>query len=148
MSAIRDVALLEPLVDTVEARQVVTDSCLVKEIDLNTVKVEDLSLRAPFSIRSRRNDYVHAFVVFFTVEFSACHKRTGFSTGPESRYTHWKQTVFYLNETLTVKCGEEISGEFNIHQNKRNKRDLDISLQYEFEGEVMSAKETNNYKMR
>lgn len=148
MSAIRDVALLEPLVDTVEARQVVTDSCMMKEIDLNTVKVEELSLRAPFSIRSRRNDYVHAFVVFFTVEFSPCHKRTGFSTGPESRYTHWKQTVFYLKDSLTIKHGEQIYGEFSIEQNKRNKRDLDISLQYEFEGEVMKMKETNKYRMR
>jgi len=148
MSAIRQIALSEPLVDVVEAKQVVTDSCMMKEIDLKTVKVEDLNFKVPFTIRSRRNDYIHALVCYFNVEFSACHKRTGFSTGPESRYTHWKQTVFYLNETLTVKCGEEISGEFNIHQNKRNKRDLDISLQYEFEGEVMSAKETNNYKMR
>merc|ERR1711973_411233 len=148
MSAIRQIALSEPLVDVVEAKQVVTDSCMMKEIDLKTVKVEELNFKVPFTIRSRRNDYIHAFVCFFNVEFSACHKRTGFSTGPESRYTHWKQTVFYLNETLTVKCGEEISGEFNIHQNKRNKRDLDITLQYEFEGEVMSAKETNNYKMR
>merc|ERR1712193_583523 len=148
MSAIREVALLEPLVDSVEARQVVTDSCMMKEIDLNTVKIEDLCFHVPFSIRSRRNDYVHALVAFFTVEFSPCHKRTGFSTGPEARYTHWKQTVFYLNETITMKAGEEITGEFNIHQNERNKRDLDITLGYEFEGEVMSAKETNKYKMR
>jgi protein arginine N-methyltransferase 1 len=148
MSAIRDIAISEPLVDVVEAKQVVTDACMMKELDLKTVKAEDLNFNVPFKIRSRRNDYIHAFVVFWNVEFSACHKRTGFSTGPESRYTHWKQTVFYLKDTLTVKCGEEISGEFNIHQNKRNKRDLDLSLKYEFEGEVMSAKESNNYKMR
>ena len=30
MSRIRDVALREPLVDVVEAQQIVTDSCLVK----------------------------------------------------------------------------------------------------------------------
>jgi predicted RNA methylase len=148
MSAIREIALSEPLVDVVEAKQVVTDSYMMKTIDIKTVKKEDLNFKVPFTIRSRRNDYIHAFVCYFTVEFSACHKRTGFSTGPEARYTHWKQTVFYLNETITVKTDEEIKGEFNIHQNERNKRDLDISLQYEFEGEVMSAKETNKYKMR
>merc|ERR1712212_529516 len=94
MSAIRQIALSEPLVDTVEAKQVVTDSCMMKEIDLKTVKAEELNFKVPFTIRSRRNDYIHAFVCFFNVEFSPCHKRTGFSTGPESRYTHWKQTVF------------------------------------------------------
>jgi len=148
MSAIRDVALSEPLVDTVEARQVVTDSCMMKEIDLNTVKIEDLNFSVPFSIRSRRNDYVHALVAFFTVEFSPCHKRTGFSTGPESRYTHWKQTVFYLKDTITVKNGEVISGDFSMEPNKRNKRDLDINLKYEFEGELMSVKDEQSYKMR
>ena len=148
MSAIREIALTEPLVDTVEARQVVTDSCLMKEIDLNTVKIEDLSFSVPFSIRSRRNDYIHALVAFFTVEFSPCHKRVGFSTGPESRYTHWKQTVFYVPDTMTVKQGEVISGEFTMEPNKRNKRDLDIKLKYEFEGELMSASDERSYKMR
>jgi len=148
MSAIREVALLEPLVDTVEARQVVTDSCMMKEIDLNTVKIEDLSFSVPFSIRSRRNDYVHALVAFFTVEFSPCHKRTGFSTGPESRYTHWKQTVFYLKDAITVKNGEVISGDFTMEPNKRNKRDLDISLKYDFEGELMTLKDSQSYRMR
>merc|ERR1711936_899766 len=148
MSAIKDVALSEPLVDVVDKNQVVTDSCMMKEIDLKTVKVEDLNFDVPFEIRVRRNDYLHAFVVFFTVDFSACHKRTGFSTGPEARYTHWKQTVFYLKDTLTVKCGEEVSGNFNIHQNQRNKRDLDISLKYSFEGQIMSSQEENKYKMR
>merc|ERR1712141_477110 len=148
MSAIRDVALSEPLVDVVDAKQVVTDSCMMKEIDLKTVKVEDLNFNVPFTIQSRRNDYIHAFVVFFTVELSACHKRTGFSSGPEARYTHWKQTVFYLNDPITIRNGEEIQGTFKIHQNKRNKRALDITLEHQFEGEVMSSKETNEYKMR
>merc|ERR1711953_1602382 len=148
MSAIRDVALSEPLVDVVDAKQVVTDSCRMKEIDLKTVKTEDLNFNVPFTIRSKRNDYVHAFVAFFTVEFSPCHKRTGFSTGPEARYTHWKQTVFYLKDCMTVKNGEVISGEFNMEPNKRNKRDLDINIKYEFEGELMSQNDSQSYRMR
>jgi len=148
MSAIRTVALNEPLVDVVEARQVVTDSCKLKDIDLNTVKVEELNFTCPFSISSRRNDYVHAFVAYFTVEFSPCHKRTGFSTGPESRYTHWKQTVFYMVDSITIKYGEAITGEFTVQQNKRNKRDLDIAIKYDFEGELMSSSKENSYRMR
>ena len=37
-----------------------------------------------------------ALVTFFQIEFSKCHQRVGFSTAPEAPYTHWKQTVFYL----------------------------------------------------
>ena len=72
--------------DVVDAKQVVTDACKMIELDLKTVTAEELNFKVPFTIHSRRNDYVHAFVVYFNVEFSPCHKRVGFSTGPESRY--------------------------------------------------------------
>jgi protein arginine N-methyltransferase 1 len=36
------------------------------------------------------------------------HKPLHFSTGPFSKYTHWKQTVFYLQEDLTICAGEEV----------------------------------------
>jgi len=39
---------------------------------------------------------------------------------PEARYTHWKQTVFYFDDYLTVKAGEEIYGVIAIKPNKRN----------------------------
>jgi len=40
---------------------------------------------------------------------------------PEAPYTHWKQTVFYFNETdLTVKRGEEITGTVKMQPNKKN----------------------------
>jgi len=148
MSKIRNVALSEPLVDVVEAKQVVTNSCCFREIDLNTVTVDELAFTAPWEIKSRRNDYVHAFVTYFNVEFSPCHKRTGFSTGPESRYTHWKQTVFYLKDAITCNYGETISGEFTIAPNKRNKRDLDIGMKVKFDGALMNLEEDLTFKMR
>jgi len=91
---------------------VVTNSCLLKEVDLYTVKVEDLAFTSRFSLGVRRDDYIQALVTFFNVEFSKCHKRTGFSTAPEATYTHWKQTVFYLEDYVTVKKGEELTGVF------------------------------------
>ena len=46
---------------------------------------------------------MQALVTFFNIEFSMCHKRVGFSTAPEAPYTHWKQTVFYLEDYVTCK---------------------------------------------
>ena len=40
--------------------------------------------------------------------------------GPFARYTHWKQTVFYLEDYLTVKGGEELSGTFECNPNRSN----------------------------
>ena len=69
-------------------------------------------------------------------------------TAPESRYTHWKQTVFYFDDYLTVKAGEELYGVINIKPNKRNQRDLDFSIEVDFKGELSSMSENNSYKMR
>jgi len=147
MSSVRKVAISEPLVDVVDPKQVVTNSCLLKEIDLATVKVEDCTFSAPFQLTMRRNDYVHALVCFFNMEFTHCHKRIGFSTAPECPYTHWKQTVFYFDDYLTVKKGEELYGTFACKPNERNVRDLDFEVQVEFQGELSEMNELVKYRM-
>jgi protein arginine N-methyltransferase 1 len=80
-SCIKDIALREPLVDTVELKAVVTDPCVLKvcfspssisfpfamnagssvlmivqRIDLRTAQKEDLTFTAPFELRATRND--------------------------------------------------------------------------------------------
>lgn len=148
MSAIRKVAISEPLVDVVDPKQVVTNSCLLKEVDLYTVTKEDLHFSSPFHLVVRRNDYIQALVTFFTIEFTKCHKRIGFSTAPEAPYTHWKQTVFYLNDYMTAKRNEEIYGVFSMKPNQRNNRDLDFTIDVDFKGELSEMHEVNCYRMR
>jgi protein arginine N-methyltransferase 1 len=131
-----------------ETFQVVTNACLLKEVDLYTVTKEDLNFTAPFHLQVRRNDYIQALVTFFNIEFTKCHKRIGFSTAPEAPYTHWKQTVFYFDDYLTVKKNEEIYGIFSMKPNARNNRDLDFTIELDFKGELGEVHETNIYRMR
>lgn len=91
MSHIKELALREPLVDTVDAKAVVSTASAFRELDLYTVKVEDLAFAAPFEITGLRDDYIHAFLCYFDIDFTACHKPVRFSTGPHAHYTHWKQ---------------------------------------------------------
>lgn len=119
MSQIRRVAISEPLVDVIDPKQVVTNSYMVKEIDLYTVKKEDLSFTSDFHLTVKRNDFIQALATYFNVEFTKCHKRLGFSTSPDSPYTHWKQTVFYLDDYITAKKGEDIYGTFTMHPNEK-----------------------------
>lgn len=148
MSCIRKVAISEPLVDVVDPKQVVSNACLLKEVDLYTVKKEDLTFSTPYHLLIRRNDYIQALVTFFNIEFTKCHKRTGFSTAPEAPYTHWKQTVFYFDDYLTVKKGEEIFGVFAMKPNAKNNRDLDFTIEIDFKGELSEMVETFPYRMR
>lgn len=132
-SPMKESALTEPLVDTVEIKALVTDPCPVLTLDLNTVTPAELAFRVPFSLRAQRNDFIHALIAWFDIEFSACHKPIRFSTGPHTKYTHWKQTVFYLRDVLTVEEGETLYGELENKPNARNKRDLDIKIAYELD---------------
>jgi len=147
MSSIRKVAITEPLVDVVDPSQVVTNNYCLKEVDLYTVKVDDLTFDTDFSLHAARDDYIQALVTFFTVEFSKCHKRIGFSTSPDSKYTHWKQTVFYTKEAMTVKKGEKINGHISCKPNARNNRDLDFQISFDFSGQMCTLKEENAYIM-
>jgi len=149
MGNVKELALLEPLVDCVDNEQVTTAPCLIKTIDLNTVVVSDLDFAAPFSLKAHRDDFCHALVAYFDVSFNGgCHKPLGFSTGPHVRNTHWKQTVFYLKEALCVCSGEEISGLFTMAPNKKNNRDLDISIEVVLDGQRCDARDSMTYRMR
>jgi type I protein arginine methyltransferase len=132
-SPMKENALTEPLVDTVELKALVTDPCSVFTIDLNTVTAAELAFSAPFSLRCQRNDFIHALIAWFDIDFTACHKPIRFSTGPHTKYTHWKQTVFYLREVLTVEEGESVTGYLTNKPNAKNKRDLDIQIDYQLD---------------
>lgn len=45
------------------------------------MKTEELSFTSAFCLQIQRNDYVHALVTYFNIEFTKCHKKMGFSTG-------------------------------------------------------------------
>jgi len=142
-SCIKDIALREPLVDTVELKAVVTDPCMIKHIDLLTAKKEDLTFEAPFSLTATRDDYVHAFLAWFDICFECTHKKVKFSTGPHAQYTHWKQTVFYTPTTLTLSKGQTVTGRLSCAPNTRNNRDLDIVIKHKLGDEET----TIQYKM-
>ena len=149
MSTIRRVAIMEPLVDVVEAQSVCTNHALIKTIDLYTVTPDDvISFTSEYSLTASRDDYIDALVAYFTVQFTKCHKHTAISTAPHSRYTHWKQTVFYLQDCLTVQKGEKLTGTFSVKQNASNKRDLDLAVTFRLAGELDQADHSQDYHMR
>ncbi|KAF9680454.1 hypothetical protein SADUNF_Sadunf06G0122800 [Salix dunnii] len=129
MTCIKKQAMGEPLVDTVDQNQIVTNCQLLKLV-------------------AERDDYIHALVAYFDVSFTKCHKLMGFSTGPRSRATHWKQTVLYLEDVLTICQGEALIGSMTVAPNKKNPRDIDITIKYSLNGQRCVASRTQHYKMR
>jgi len=148
MSAIKKIAYREPLVDVVEPQAVITKPDKILTIDIYTVKAQDLKFKVPFHTQARRNDYVHAFMAFFDIEFTKCHKPIYFSTGPTSPYTHWKQTIFYLEDIVSICKDEFITGELECRPSPNNPRDLDIDIYIKFAGRYGSLNSHQQYQLR
>jgi len=146
-SSIKPMVLREPLVDVVNIAAVVSSPSVIKELDLYTVQKSDLTFRAPFTVTAARDDFIHAFVAWFDIAFTACHKPIRFSTGPHAQPTHWKQTVFYTPGTLTIKAGERVEGWIECKPNEKNPRDLDIVFDWAFSGALGSNSTRMEYKM-
>jgi protein arginine N-methyltransferase 1 len=146
MQCIKQMAMIEPLVDTCDPKQVISTAKAVLNIDIYTVKKEELDFTADYELEFARDDYFHALVAYFDVEFSKTHAKLAFSTGPKSQYTHWKQTVFYLNEAIAVNEGEKVVGTISVKRNSKNPRDLDIEISYAIKGKT--APISQSYRLR
>ena len=148
MSSIKELAYLEPLVDTVESEAVVTSQHKILEVDIATVTKEELNFLGEFKVTAKRNDFVHAFIAYFDCTFSKCHKPITFTTSPHAEYTHWKQTVFYLKTPIAINAGEVISGKVSTSRNDKNPRDLDITIAYSFDGDSGKVDQKHEYRLR
>ena len=121
----------------------------VQTIDLYKVKVADLDFESNFTLKVKHDDYIHAFVSFFDCLFSKCHTKVSFTTAPWGQYTHWKQTVFYLDECLMASKGTQIKGHIKVHHNSKNPRDLDIDIKSKYtSAKAGTVEQERRYFMR
>lgn len=148
MSPIKELAYQEPVVDIVDSKSIVSNCQPILHIDILTCTKEELSFCADFKLRATRNDYVHGFVAYFECAFTQVHKPLGFSTSPYSKYTHWKQTIFYMKDVITICEGEEIRARMKCKPNGNNPRDLDIALEVGFSGRHSQLNSSMDYKLR
>lgn len=133
-SPFKEIAMAEPLVDVVDNGAVCTSHYKLIEFDLNTVTIAELAFARDFKLTVTRDDTIHALLAWFDIAFPSDSEKgiVEFSTGAHATYTHWKQTVFYLPETLDVNRGEVISGSLACQPNTINNRELDIELRWDF----------------
>jgi protein arginine N-methyltransferase 1 len=147
-SPIRDIAIREPIVDIVEAKSICSDSVPILDIDILTCTKESLSFKSQFCLTALRNDYVHGLVAYFECAFTQIPKPVGFSTSPLACYTHWKQTLFYMEETLNFMRGEQILGHIACKPNEKNNRDLDITISIKMNGMYSNVNKVYEYNLR
>lgn len=147
-SYFKRLSYFEPLVDTVETNQIVTDLVQFFSFDINTVTVEDLSFCRMFRLTARHNAQVDAICVHFDTPFLAGHDQVVLDTSPFSPPTHWRQTVLYLYHSLDMMAGEVVQFTMKCSPNALNPRDLDIALHVEFDGKSQKCSYDQDFRLR
>lgn len=110
------------------ASQVVTKPTCVLDLNLQTLDRSDPVLEnISYTLTANRDDTVHAVLAWFDYDFTFGKGLVHVSTGPFHPPTHWKQTVFYLDNALHVRKGDRLSGSISFEQSLAQ-RDLSVRL--------------------
>ena len=90
MSCLSHAAMKEPLIDCCDSSMLVSTYCMVLDLDLLTMKKEDVEFASEYTIEMKRDDRVHALIAWFDTKFSNLENPITLSTSPYKKYTHWK----------------------------------------------------------
>lgn len=123
----KKVAMVEPLVDTVEKNAIITTAYKFFDFDINTVTKEQLDFHRKFKLEAIDLDLCHAYIVWWDALFPG-DEPVKLPTGPMNQYTHWKQLVFYMDQVLDLRTGDLITGLIALRRNEHNPRELDIEI--------------------
>jgi hypothetical protein len=116
-TAMKKLALAEPVVETCEPAQLLSGCHPIADLDLHTCPINAIESAGDFSLIVVRQDVLDAFVTWFAVTFGDMPNRFALSTSPHAEATHWKQTWFFLTHQVRVDVGDVITGriEFRVH---------------------------------
>lgn len=125
----------------------VSKECKVLDLNLNTMKKEDVQFSSAYDVSIIKNTRIHGLISWFDCIFedpTAPHLRVVLPTSPYNKDTHWKQTTFYIDlmkgnreevkkDTpvgIEVKKGDRLKGSLACVQGKKNFRELDVKISY------------------
>ncbi|XP_062862435.1 protein arginine N-methyltransferase 2 [Trichomycterus rosablanca] len=108
--------------------------CEVISLDMHTVRVSDLEkLRGDFSFSVERSGTLHGFTAWFSTFFNSLEEGGAtleLNTGPYSEPTHWKQTLFMLDEPIGVEEGDRVDGAIILKRNPIWRRHMSIIIEW------------------
>ena len=148
MSVLTPTVMKEPLVDTVDSNMIMSDSCKILDLDLVNCDKNDVNFTAQYQLRMKYTDRCHGVVAWFDTPFSNLQRPVMLSTSPYKKYTHWKQTVFYMEHDIDVVEGDVIYGSVACRQSKSNNRELDVKISYHYDSPSNPMHFNNLYKVK
>ncbi|XP_003736902.3 protein arginine N-methyltransferase 1 isoform X2 [Drosophila pseudoobscura] len=118
----------EPLMQAVDPRYVLTAAEQIANFDMMTVDLNYSNFTYEFSLKCTQAGRLSAFVGFFDTFFEL-PREVMFSTSPYHTTTHWKQTVFFIDQPQEVSWGDVIKGKIISRRNTTDVRALNVEIQ-------------------
>merc|ERR1719259_349088 len=125
--------LLEPLIkeasiEVVPSAKVVTSDAQIHELDMTRCTLADTEFETDFELVAASDGEITAIAGYFDTFFDSLETPVFFSTGPQATPTHWKQTLFYLNDKLAVSKGQKVAGKIKVTRPSQDIRALRVKI--------------------
>ncbi|XP_017046787.1 protein arginine N-methyltransferase 1 [Drosophila ficusphila] len=136
-SCVRQSFSREPLVDFVPIQQLLTDECFIHSTHLDFARNQPVVFRSNFLLTVKRPGVINMLVLYFDVGFPAGESKDCviLSTSPKAPWTHWEQTLLYLDEPLYVKANDRVRGVLAMKPATLNNRCMHFDLNISFRGD-------------
>lgn len=121
MSAMKESVVNEAIVDFVSDKTIITDAVCIKDLPLQTIRIPELDFVSSFKLTAGKKGTIYALMGWFDTWFTRDGHDvpldqvggkpgvdTFFTTGPQGEDTHWKQTIFVLDNPIAVEQGQSM----------------------------------------
>lgn len=119
--------LREGHVEKCDGADILTKPNVICDLDLMTCDMNYSNFSFDFNLEVTKTSRMTSFVGYFDTFFDLPEK-VSFSTSPDSTPTHWQQVVFYLDEPVEVKAGDQLTGKFICRRDRKDLRSLNIEI--------------------
>ena len=151
MSFVKNVSFKEPLIDSFNKNNIISNIYPIFEINMYKIKENDLNFMTKFELTFNQSDSLSALAGWFDVQFLKVPNTIKFTTSPFNQYTKWKQTIFYLENDIKVMKGDIMEGDISlkVESGSTNVGDIEIKINYEIKNKnanmiVQSEEESEN----
>ena len=135
--AMKELALTEPVIDMLNPSFYISQPVIISKIDIHKCSREDIFFKKEFKFVADKTIRIDAFATYFDVLFGDMEHKTVLSTSPHKKQTHWRNTLFYLEEPITLNKGEKVEGIIEFAEHPRNNTSLIVHFTYCINGKIL-----------
>uniref|UniRef100_A0AAR2KEL1 Protein arginine N-methyltransferase 3 n=1 Tax=Pygocentrus nattereri TaxID=42514 RepID=A0AAR2KEL1_PYGNA len=129
MECMKKAVVPEAVVEVLKPETVISEPAVIQTLDCNAVTTSELEFTADFTLKMTASTHCTAVVGYFDIFFDrGSANKVMFSTSPHCTKTHWKQTVFLLENPIPVQSGDELPGRITVRKNRKDPRALLVTL--------------------